>query len=299
MDAERMLSVFPNYPEGVVKPYTVKQLQKLVGPTEKNFVVDDEGDKLTFPLFVDMDAKGYKVLGFDNPRTYENKGGTKYRTVEKDGVRLAFGTNEVLFYNPKYPNRPPQIGNGNDNQIVWHFLGVDPTQRNKGKATKAVADLMEVADKHGYTLFGEPAQLEEKGMTAVQLSSFYSKFGFEPSKVSEKVIVREPGAKAIEISAPKVKDEDNGKPGSYVNKVVEDFAEKKLNDFMIGDDVRVGNTPGTVVGLEGDYIKFRPISATNPNAYQRVQKKNVEFVSRPDEGLISSASKEEKEKYGT
>jgi hypothetical protein len=292
MDAERMLSVFPNYPEGVVKPYTVKQLQKLVGPTEKNFVVDDEGDKLTFPLFVDMAAKGYKVLGFDNPRTYENKGGTKYRTVEKDGVRLAFGTNEVLFYNPKYPDRSPQIGNGNDNQIVWHFLGVDPTQRNKGKATKAVADLMEVADKNSYTLFGEPAQLEEKGMTAEQLSKFYSKFGFGPRKDSKKIIVREPGGKSVE-------DEDAGNPGSFVDNVVKDFAEKAQQDFLVGDDVRVGNSPGTVVGLEGDYIKFRPISATNPKAYQRVQKKNVEFVSRPSEGINSSASKSAESKFGT
>lgn len=292
MDAERMLSVFPNYPEGVVKPYTVKQLQKLVAPAEKNFAVDDKGEKLSFPLFVDMDKKGYKVLSFDNPRTYETKGGTKYRTIEKDGVRLSFGTGEVLFADPKYPNRPPQIGYGNEDQIVWHFLGVDPKQRKQGKATAAIKDLMEVADKNGYTLFGEPAQLEEKGMTAVQLSKFYSGFGFKPRRDSEKIIVRESGGKSVE-------DEDAGNPGSFVDNVVKDFAEKAQQDFLVGDDVRVGNTPGTVVGLEGDYIKFRPISATNPKAYQRVQKKNVEFVSRPSEGINASASKSAESKFGT
>ena len=30
-----------------------------------------------------IELKGYKVLGFDNPRTYADKGGNKYRTIEK------------------------------------------------------------------------------------------------------------------------------------------------------------------------------------------------------------------------
>jgi hypothetical protein len=95
-----------------------------------------------------------------------------------------------------------------------------------------------------------------------------------------------------------VKDEDNGKPGSFVESAAKDFLKKAQDDFMIGDDVRVGNSPGPVVGLEGDYIKFRPDTAKNLKAYQRVQKKNVTFVSRPERGLSASASKNEEEVYG-
>ena len=166
------------------------------------FVTDDEGEKLDYPLIVDMANKGYKVLGFDNPRTYKNKGGVKYRTIEKDGVRLAFEANQILFSDPKYPNRPPQLGYGNPNQVTWHFIGVDPKQRKQGKATQAIKDLIDVADKNNYTLYGEPAQLEKGGMTAEQLSQFYSKFGFQPSEVSNKVIVREPNQPAKTEAKP-------------------------------------------------------------------------------------------------
>jgi len=159
-------------------------------------VTDDEGEKLDFPLFVDMAGKGYKILGFDNPRTYQTKGGNKYRTIEKDGVRLALNPGEIIFADPKYPNRSPMLGYGESNQITWHFIGVDPKQRKQGKATQAIKDLIEVADKNNYTLYGEPAQLEKGGMTAEQLSQFYSKFGFKPSEVSNKIIVREPNQAA-------------------------------------------------------------------------------------------------------
>ena len=195
MDAARMLEVIPGLPTGTVKPYVTKELKKIAEP-KAGVVTDDEGEKLDFPLVVDMANKGYKVLGFDNPRTYENKGGVKYRTIEKDGVRLAFEANQILFSDPKYPNRPPQLGYGNPNQLTWHFIGVDKDQRKQGKATQAIKDFMDVADKNGYTVYGEPAQLEKEGMTAKELSNFYSKFGFKPSEVSDKVIIREPGAKA-------------------------------------------------------------------------------------------------------
>ena len=173
--------------------------------------VDDEGEKLSFPLFVDMANKGYKILGFDNPRTYETKGGKKYRTIEKDGVRLALNPGEVVFADPKYPNRSPMLGYGESNQVTWHFIGVDQDQRKQGKATQAIKDLMEVADKNGYTVYGEPAQLEKEGMTAQELSKFYSKFGFSPSEVSEKVIVRNPQiadeSRTIDVEATEITEE--------------------------------------------------------------------------------------------
>ena len=81
-------------------------------------------------------------------------------------------------------------------------------------------------------------------------------------------------------------------PLSRVLEVIETTKDRAgLKDFNVGDTVRVGNAPGTIVGVEGDYVKFRPDNATNAKAYQRVQKKNVEFVARPEKNLPASASK--------
>ena len=193
-----------------------------------DFVTDDEGEKLYFPLAVDMANKGYKVLGFDNPRTYENKGGVKYRTFEKDGVRIAVEPNQILFTNPQYPNRPPQLGYGNPNQITWHFIGVDKDQRKQGKATQAIKDFMDVADKNGYTVYGEPAQLEKEGMTAKELSNFYSKFGFKPSEVSDKVIIREPKGVAPTLS---MEGRKNATPITRARLANERILEEKIAEL--------------------------------------------------------------------
>jgi hypothetical protein len=81
-------------------------------------------------------------------------------------------------------------------------------------------------------------------------------------------------------------------PLSRVLEVIEITKDQAgVKDFNVGDTVRVGNMPGTIVGVEGDYVKFRPDNAVNAKAYQRVQKKNVEFVARPEKGLPASASK--------
>ena len=294
MDAKRMLEAFPNYPEGVVKPYTVKQLQKLAGPTEKGVprlegTVDEDGFKVTAPMLVELNNRGYEMLHIDNPKTYKDKSGELHRTMEKDGVRVAFDGSSTLFLH----NGRVNTARGGEKDLIFYNLQVDPEKRKQGLAKQALADITEIAKENNLRVYLEPVQLEKNGMTKQQLSKLYSDFGFKPKNKSGSIMVLKP-----EETTVNVKDEDNGKPGSFVDSIVKDFAEKAQKDFLIGDDVRVGNTPGTVVGLEGDYIKFRPISATNLKAYQRVQKKNVEFVSRPNEGLTSSASKEEAEKYG-
>ncbi len=82
---------------------------------------------------------------------------------------------------------------------------------------------------------------------------------------------------------------------------IKETAEKIASDYMVGDDVRVGNVPGVVVGTEGDYIKFRPDNAVSPKAYQRVPKRNVTFVSRPNTVAKSAASKsaDQEKKFGS
>jgi DNA-binding transcriptional MerR regulator len=159
---------------------------------QPKFAQDDTGEKLTYPMFVDLANKGYQLHSFENPRTYTNKGGVPYRTLEKDGVRIALEPQQVLFADPKYPNRQPQLGMGNENDVAFHFLGVDPEVRNQGKAREALADLVEVADQNNYTLYGEPAQLEKEGMTRDQLTNLYKQYGFEPTDSTNKIIVRKP-----------------------------------------------------------------------------------------------------------
>jgi hypothetical protein len=157
------------------------------------FAEDETGKKLTYPMFADMAEKGYQLYSFDNPRTYENKGGVKYRTLEKDGVRIALEPQQVLFTDPKKPNQQPQLGMGNEKDVAFHFIGVDPELRKEGRASEALKDLLKVADNNDYTLYGEPAQLEKEGMTKDQLVDLYTKYGFNLDE-SGKVMVRQPNA---------------------------------------------------------------------------------------------------------
>jgi hypothetical protein len=71
-------------------------------------------------------------------------------------------------------------------------------------------------------------------------------------------------------------------------------AEVQLQE---GDAVRVGNMPGTIIGVEGDYIKFRPVNARREKAYQRVPASMVVFESRPSDDLVS-LSKRIEEQFG-
>jgi GNAT superfamily N-acetyltransferase len=197
-DAARMLEVIPGLPTGTVKPYVTKELQKIAAP-KAGVVTDDEGEKIDFPLIVDMAAKGYKVLGFDNPRTYADKAGNTFRTIEKDGVRLAIDARKVLFKQQGKEYGRVQYGIGRDKDVTFEHLQVDPSKRKQGLAKQAIQDLIDVADKNGYTLYLEPAQLEKQGMTKEQLSALYSKYGFVATNESGTPMEREPGAKAVPV----------------------------------------------------------------------------------------------------
>ena len=84
-----------------------------------------------------------------------------------------------------------------------------------------------------------------------------------------------------------------------VGKNVADAARNIVNDFMVGDEVRIGNMPGVVVGVEGDYLKVQPYGAKNAKAYQRVQKNLASLVARPDtSGTVAKSAAPEKEEFG-
>jgi len=94
---------------------------------------------------------------------------------------------------------------------------------------------------------------------------------------------------------------DDAAEAKFVENKVKGDLEKIAEGFLIGDIVRLGNTPGVVVGVEGDYVRFRPDSAKSPKAYQRVQSKQLTMVARPDQVPDSAASKtpDQEKKFGT
>jgi hypothetical protein len=70
---------------------------------------------------------------------------------------------------------------------------------------------------------------------------------------------------------------------------------------MVGDMVRFGNISGVVVGKEGDYVRMRPDGAKSPKAYQRVPRKSLTLIARPDTTSTSAASKsaDQEKKFGS
>ena len=86
-----------------------------------------------------------------------------------------------------------------------------------------------------------------------------------------------------------------------LGKKIIDMVESVTNDFMVGDMVRFGNIPGVVVGTEGDYVRMRPDGAKSPKAYQRVPRKSLTLIARPDTTSTSAASKsaDQEKKFGS
>jgi len=84
----------------------------------------------------------------------------------------------------------------------------------------------------------------------------------------------------------------------FIEESTKDKLEAIAQDFMVGDMVRFGSIPGTVVGIEGDYVRMRPDAARSPKAYQRVPKTSLTFVARPDNTSMVSFSKEQDNKFG-
>jgi DNA-binding protein H-NS len=152
---------------------------------------------------------GFKRLDLDDPRTYKNKSGEEFLTFERDGVRVAVKSNTQLYADDRGVGM--YMGEGND--LLIQAMIVDESARRQGKATKALQDILSMADQAGMTSYIEPVQMtKDVGMTTEQLKDFYKQFGFKPQKtepVTDRVMVREPGAK-IEIVPTKEKLQTTG-----------------------------------------------------------------------------------------
>jgi hypothetical protein len=102
----------------------------------------------------------------------------------------------------------------------------------------------------------------------------------------------------VKADMPQEKGAEPELEAQAINKNVHEQVNKMLDDFMVGDFVRMSNVPGVVIGIDGDYVRFRPDAARSPKAYQRVAKKTLTFVARPDTTSETAYSKDQDSKFG-
>jgi GNAT superfamily N-acetyltransferase len=176
-----------------------KKIKTEAAPPEKPEAKKAAKTPLAFYQQMIPDA-GFKRLGhLDDPRTYKNKSGEEFLTFERDGIRVAVKSNTQLYA----ADRGVGMYMGEDNDLLIQAMIVDESARRQGKATKALQDILSMADQAGMTSYIEPVQMtKDVGMTTEQLKDFYKRFGFKPQKtepVTDRVMVREPGAK-IEVA---------------------------------------------------------------------------------------------------
>jgi len=84
-----------------------------------------------------------------------------------------------------------------------------------------------------------------------------------------------------------------------LNDKIHDVVEQKSQEFQPGDHASMGSVPGIVLGVEGDYVRFKPDNAKNPKAYQRVPAKTLTFNFRPGAEPKVAASKASDKQTGT
>jgi len=68
----------------------------------------------------------------------------------------------------------------------------------------------------------------------------------------------------------------------HMDRTAKEALQALADDFLVGDEVRVGNIPGVVVGVEPTHIRFRPLRAEDPKAYIKVRKAQVKLENRPN-----------------
>jgi GNAT superfamily N-acetyltransferase len=214
-DVDKLAEAFPNVPrdlfEGVgsfakVKPYiqaaynkgNLKQVETILNSLRKAAPpigqVREPQEEIARPniyqeLFPDS---GFKRLAPEDSRTYKNKSGESFLTFERDGVRAAVKSNTLLYAD----DRSIGMYMGEPNDMLLQSIEVDEGARKQGKATKAMQDIVRMADEAGVTLYVQPVQVTKGvGMSTDQLKNFYKRFGFEPQKTepaTDRVMVRTP-----------------------------------------------------------------------------------------------------------
>jgi hypothetical protein len=202
-----------------------KKIKTEAAPPEKPEAKKAAKTPLAFYQQMIPDA-GFKRLDLDDPRTYKNKSGEEFLTFERDGVRVAVKSNTQLYA----ADRGVGMYMGEDNDLLIQAMIVDESARRQGKATKALQDILSMADQAGMTSYIEPVQMtKDIGMTTEQLKDFYNRFGFKPQKTepaTDRVMVREPGAKIEAAKKEKPKAEQFVRGTEEQLKEIKEFAKR-------------------------------------------------------------------------
>jgi DNA-binding protein H-NS len=203
---------------------------------------------------------GFKRLELDDSRTYKNKAGEEFLTFERDGVRVAVKSNTQLYA----ADRGVGMYMGKDNDLLIQAMIVDESARRQGKATKALQDILSLADQAGMTSYIEPVQMtKDVGMTTEQLKDFYKQFGFKPQKTepaTDRVMVREPGAK-IEI-----KKEDKPRATTAGMTITEIMAETERVKKQLAE-----------MGMDPD-VTYRPEDTSKEKREAKEAKRRIELT---------------------
>ena len=153
-------------------------------------------------FYASLTDLGFQRLARDDANNYTDKAGKSFPTFDRDGVKVSFTSNNILFMDER--GRVNE-GYGEPSDSIFRMLTVEPGQRKKGQATQALRDLFKLADQTDTTLYLEPAQVETSGMTSAALADFYKRLGaVQQTEGSDRVLVRAPGAteKASVAKAP-------------------------------------------------------------------------------------------------
>lgn len=132
--------------------------------------------------WVPMDARTH-------PRAYVDAGGTRYGTLEKDGVRMALSLNRCLA-----EERGAVMVFQSDHEqpeAVLMALVVDRKFRQAGRASAALRDLIAQADGSQTTLYLEPVPIDDKAVAVEALVGLYRRYGFTFSTKQCCVMVRQ------------------------------------------------------------------------------------------------------------
>ena len=178
-------------------------------PREK-FLYEKQDDKPSFFKTI-MPNLGFQRLPKDSDQVYEDKGGKPFPTFERDGVRVALSSNNILYLDER--NKVNE-GYGEPDEVILRFLETDPSQRQKGLASSALKDIVDGADQSGVTLYIEPVSFDTKGLSDQDLVKLYKKFGFE-DEGGNKILVRRPAGEVKESAEEEsVGDKLKAKVGS-------------------------------------------------------------------------------------
>jgi hypothetical protein len=219
------------------------------------------------------------------------------RVWEKD-VLIAFAEEADKPANQQEPSVGELEKAYADAKAALDLLGPEPTKPSTerqffGKSGRAGAD-PDVVKKYDEAVRRHAAWKRKYNKLKKAEVDASNKL-FHAKKDIDDLLKEEP-AKAAEPNAPT--EEQKLSESGFIDQTVKDTLTDISRGFLVGDLVRFGNIPGVVIGIEGDYVRFRPDAAKSPKAYQRVPSSSLTMVSRPDTSGEVSYSKDQDKKFG-